>query len=275
MNANHYDTVAAAIRYLQSHVQAQPSLDDVAAAVGMSPFHLQRVFSEWAGISPKRFLQVLTRDYARERLAQQGDVLGVSLDAGLSSPSRLHDLMVSCEAMTPGEIRAAASGLTVGYGAGTSPFGEMLLAWTSRGLCHAAFVDDAATARTALHARWPGAQWQHDDAVAAQWLAQIFPKTPTPGTVHLVLRGTNFQVQVWQALLNIAPGELISYGQLAQSLGRPGGARAVGNAVAANELAYLIPCHRVIRESGESHHYRWGPARKRALIGWEGARFVV
>ncbi|TAH52076.1 MAG: methylated-DNA--[protein]-cysteine S-methyltransferase [Betaproteobacteria bacterium] len=272
--SRHYAIVARAISYIRTHARAQPSLEDIAAAVHLSPHHLQRLFADWAGISPKRFLQYLTKEHARRQLAVSADVLSAAGEAGLSSTSRLHDLMVSCEAMTPGEIKSGGRGLAIGHGVGPSPFGDVLVAWTPRGVCHFAFrVDDEATMVAELAARWPAATLQRDDAQAQALLRQIFPRTPTRGTVHLVLRGTNFQIKVWEALIRTEPGHVVSYQQLARQLGQPGASRAVGSAIAANTIGFLIPCHRVIREGGEVGQYRWGSERKLALIGWEaGAR---
>ena len=274
--SRHYAIVARAIDFLRTHAHEQPTLDAVAAAVHLSPAHLQRVFADWAGISPKRFLQYLTKEYARQQLARSVDVLTVTGNAGLSSSSRLHDLMVSCEAMTPGEIKTAGRGLVIGYGHGPSPFGNALVAWTPRGICHFAFC--AGTAATGpgtiseLRARWPEATLHQDDAATATLLHRIFPQTPTRGTVHLVLRGTNFQIKVWEALLRTEPGQIVSYQQLARDAGLSRAPRAVGNALAANTIGYLIPCHRVIRESGDVGNYRWGTERKLALLGWEAPR---
>lgn len=274
----HYGLIAAAIRYLRQHAREQPELDTLAAHIGLSPHHLQRVFSEWVGISPKRFLQFLTKDYARARLREADDVLSATLAAGLSSPGRLHDLMVSCEAMTPGDVRAAGRGLLIRYGQALSPFGLMQVALTARGICDARFVeaDALAEAEQALRAEWPQAQWQRDDGVAADTVQQLFAGHDRAGgagrPLHVFLRGTNFQLKVWEALLRIPEGELRSYGQLAQAIGAPRAARAVGTAVAANRVAALIPCHRVIRETGDFGDYRWGAERKAALLGWEAGR---
>ncbi len=271
--SRHFALVAKAITYLRDHVREQPTLEQIAAAVHLSPQHLQRVFADWAGISPKRFLQYLTKEYARQQLATSANLLAVADAAGLSSTSRLHDLMVTCEAMTPGEIRAAARGIDIGYGFAPSPFGDALVAWTSRGICHFAFsVADEATMLTELSMRWPAAVLQRDDTRAQALVQQIFPHTPTRGSVHVVLRGTNFQIKVWEALLRIEPGQIVSYGQLARALHAPRAARAVGSAIAANTVGFLNPCHRVIREGGAVGEYRWGDERKQALMVWEAGR---
>ena len=239
----------------------------------LSPQHLQRVFSAWAGISPKRFLQYLTKEYARSRLAAAADTLTVADDAGLSGAGRLHDLLVNCEAMTPAEIRAAARGIDIGHGIAPTPFGDALVAWTARGVCHFAFgTGDEDAMRAELRALWPAATLHRDDAQALALMQRIFPRPPTRGSVHLVLRGTNFQIKVWEALIRIEPGRVLSYRQFARELGMPRAPRTVGSAIAANTIGYLIPCHRVIRAGGEIGDYRWGSARKLALLGREAAR---
>ncbi len=271
--SRHFMRVAQAIDFLRANARNQPTLEDVAAAVHLSPFHLQRLFTAWAGISPKRFLQYLTKEYAKQRLALATATLTVAEDAGLSSPSRLHDLMVSCEAMTPGEIKSAGRGLEIAYGFAPSPFGEVLAGWTSRGVCHFAFrMTDRDSLFRELATLWPYATFTRDDEGARALLRRIFPRTPTRGTVHLILKGTNFQIKVWEALIHTASGQLISYSQLARRSGVPKAQRAVGSALAANTLAFLIPCHRVLREGGESGNYRWGASRKLVMRGWEAAR---
>ncbi|MCM8610542.1 methylated-DNA--[protein]-cysteine S-methyltransferase [Accumulibacter sp.] len=268
--SRNFAAVARAIEYIRANARAQPTLEEVAAAVHLSPFHLQRLFSSWAGISPKRFLQYLTKEHARRELAKARDVLSVAADSGLSSGSRLHDLMVHCEALSPGEIRSGGLGIEISCGFAPSPFGDALIAWTARGVCHLAFCSMAEPAMLAeLLARWPAATTVRDDEQARRLLARIFPATPARGTLHLLLRGTNFQIKVWEALIRVEPGTLISYGELARRAAAPNAQRAVGSALAANRIAYLIPCHRVIRESGEIGSYRWGSSRKLALLGWE------
>ncbi|MBE9398060.1 methylated-DNA--[protein]-cysteine S-methyltransferase [Pontibacterium sp. N1Y112] len=266
----HYSTVARAIEFIHSQARQQPTLAEIAAAVDSSESHLQRVFSSWAGISPKRFLQYLTKEYARQALQRSGDLLSVTLDSGLSSPGRLHDLMISCEAMTPGEIKNGAKGMRIGYGFAMTPFGHALIGWTERGICYLAFCsDDEATRLHELKSQWPAADISEDCGTAVQYANQIFPYTPQPGKLHLVLRGTNFQIKVWEALMKLMPGERISYGQLAHQLGMPNAQRAVGSAVAKNNIGFLIPCHRVIKGTGDSGNYRWGCERKQAIQVWE------
>ncbi|SEQ92377.1 AraC family transcriptional regulator, regulatory protein of adaptative response / methylated-DNA-[protein]-cysteine methyltransferase [Amphritea atlantica] len=267
-----YKTVATAIRYIRQHAKHQPELAEVAAAVHMSEHHLQRIFSAWAGISPKRFLQYLTKEHALSALKASTDSLTAAHDAGLSGGGRLHDLMISCEAMTPGEIRTGGTGVKLHYGVAVSPFGLALAGWTPRGLCYLAFLDEDRRERQAeLLQQWPNATIIADDCGAEAMMEKIFPTTPQPGKLHLLLRGTNFQIKVWQALLHTHPGQFCSYSQLAVATGSPKAQRAIGSALAANSIGYLIPCHRVIRESGDSGHYRWGAARKQAIHSWEYA----
>ena len=269
----HYAAVALAIAYIRRHAQRQPGLSEIAAAAGISEFHLQRLFSAWAGLSPKRFLQYLTKEHALAALRDSAAVLDAALDAGLSGPGRLHDLMVSCEALTPGEIRAGGAGVELRHGFAATPLGTALLGWTARGICHLAFCDDDGQASLAvLYADWPAANFQRDDLGAAALAGRVFPSAPQPGRLHLLLKGTNFQLKVWEALLKVAPATLVSYRQLATALDMPQASRAVGSAVAANRIGYLIPCHRVIRESGDSANYRWGIDRKLALRAWEAGR---
>lgn len=266
-----YAVVAQAIAYVRAHADRQPELDEIAAAVGLSPFHLQRVFSAWAGLSPKRFLQYLTKERARHVLLHAQSVLEAADAVGLSGGGRLHDLMVSCDAMSPGEIRSRGAGLEVRYGCGPTPFGHALVAWTGRGICHLAFrSDDGPGGQNSLLLElatlWPCAQRIPDEPAAVALLADVFSQSSNGVTPRLLLRGTNFQIKVWEALLRIPPGEVVSYGELARRAGVPNAARAVGNALAANVIAALIPCHRVIRESGEIGHYRWGSERKMAML---------
>jgi AraC family transcriptional regulator of adaptative response/methylated-DNA-[protein]-cysteine methyltransferase len=267
----HYNVVAQAIVYVRTHADRQPELDEVAAAVGLSPFHLQRVFSAWAGLSPKRFLQYLTKERARHALKYEQSVFAVADAVGLSGGGRLHDLMVCCDAMSPGEIRSRGAGLEVRYGCGPTPFGHALVAWTGRGICHLAFRSECGpdwqnALLLELATLWPCAQRIPDELAAVALLADVFSQSSNGVTPRLLLRGTNFQLKVWEALLRIAPGKVVSYGELARRAGVPNAARAVGNALAANVIAALIPCHRVIRESGEIGHYRWGGERKMAML---------
>lgn len=271
-----YVKIAQAIDYVRANAQQQPSLAEIAAAVDLSSYHLQRLFTEWAGISPKRFLQYLTKERAKFVLRDAGDVLDTSLEVGLSSPGRLHDLMISCEAMTPGEIRQGGKGVELRYGAANTPFGLALIGQTTRGVCSLAFCDgDITPLEQELAEQWPNAQLRRDDAEADALARRIFLPTTNKSKLHLLLRGTNFQIKVWEALLNIGSARLLTYGALARLVGTPRAARAVGSALAVNKIGYLIPCHRVIRDSGEVSSYRWGGTRKIAMQAWEAATYAT
>ncbi len=269
-----YATIARAIAFIRSNAGRQPSLAEVARHVGLSDYHFQRLFSEWAGISPKRFLQYLTKEHARRLLAESRDVLDAALESGLSGAGRLHDLMVACEAMTPGEMRAQGAGLTIRHGFAETPLGTLLAGETGRGICHLHFVEAAErqAAVQRLRADWPRAAFHRDDGAAGRLARRMFAGDAPGKPLRLLLRGTNFQIKVWEALLRIPAGRVLSYGSLAQLAGVPRAPRVVGSALARNGIAVLIPCHRVIRESGESGEYRWGAPRKAALLAWEQGR---
>jgi len=267
-----YETIALAFEYIRAHVKDQPSLAEIAQAANLSEHHLQRIFTEWAGISPKRFLQFLTKEHAKQALSQSKDVLTTTLETGLSSPGRLHDLMVSCEAMTPGEIKSHGLRLTITYGGADTPFGKALIAWTTRGICYLAFCDeDCLSHEQELLREWPAASTIRDDAKSEQQAQRIFSSGSDNRKLHLLLSGTNFQIKVWEALIKTTPSELVSYSTLANLASSPRSSRAVGSAMAKNKIAYLIPCHRVIRESGDIGNYRWGSDRKMAIQVWEAA----
>lgn len=277
-NEQHHDyqRIEEALAYLETHRTDQPTLDAVAGHVGLSPFHFQRIFSRWVGISPKRFLQFLTVEHARRCLAETRSVLEATFETGLSSPGRLHDLMVAVDAMTPGEIRAGGAGLDVRHGLVPSPFGPCFIGVTERGVCWMAFPDEGEEAGSLaeLEASLPNAEFHNDPGEAAHWRDRVYDRTVTEtgAPLPILLAGTNFQLKVWEALLRVPCGGLCSYSDLAQLMGRPTATRAVASAVARNHIAYLIPCHRVIRSMGEFGQYRWGAARKQALIGFEQAQ---
>lgn len=266
--------IAHALDWLARHWRQQPDLAAVAEKAGMSAYHFQRVFTRWVGVSPKKFLGYLTLDRAKACLARGESVLEAAYDAGLSGPSRLHDLFVTQEALTPGEFKMRGAGLAIGYGFAASPFGECLVMWTPRGICALGFVGDGG--RRACYAdlagRFPAAHFAEDAATAARLAAQAFAPAGRRRKLGLVLIGSPFQIKVWEALLRVPEGALVSYDTLAQAVGRPAAARAVGTAVGANPISFLIPCHRAIRKSGVISDYHWGRARKLALIGWEQAR---
>jgi len=271
-----YGRVERAIRFIEEHHLRQPSLAEVSSSVGMSEFHFQRLFSRWVGISPKRFLQFLTKEYARALLEESHDVLSVTYDAGLSSPGRLHELFVTCEAVTPGEVKARGEGLTIEYGFHPSPFGRCLVAQTERGICGLSFVQEEGSEGALekhLSERWPGALILKRPGATRAVADRIFTFSAAhdPGPLHLFVRGTNFQVQVWQALLRIPLGKAVTYSDIARHIGMPAASRAVGNAVGSNPIPFLIPCHRVIRALGEFGNYGEGPQRKKAILGWEAA----
>jgi len=268
-----YQQIARAIAYVRANSPRQPRLAEIAAHVGLSESEFQRRFSQWAGISPKRFWQVLTKEHAKRALRETQSVLDATYAAGLSSPGRLHDLLVASEAVSPGEHRALGRGVDIRYGWAPTPFGEVLAALTPRGVCKLAFVGGAGrdALRDELIAEWPLAAIHRDDAAAVEVARRIFSVAPRAEPVHVWVRGSNFQIKVWEALLRVLPGELVSYGDLARAIGSPNAARAVGSAVGANPVAVLIPCHRVIRASGDLGDYRWGLERKATLIARERA----
>jgi AraC family transcriptional regulator of adaptative response/methylated-DNA-[protein]-cysteine methyltransferase len=278
-----YDRIEQAILFLESNYQAQPGLSEVAASVHLSEYHFQRLFTRWVGISPKRFLQFLTKEHAKQLLAQCENVLDTAYESGLSSPSRLHDLFVATEAVTPGEFKSRGEGMLITYGFHPTPFGESLLALTERGICDFIFVErgDRHRALALLKSRWQRANLRQDERQTQVIVRRIFSAlgrieaVPVSGNVgrplSLYLCGTNFQIKVWEALLRIPLGAVVSYDDIAVHLGMPGAARAVGNAVASNPIPVLIPCHRVIRKVGDFGNYRYGAARKKALLGWEMA----
>ena len=269
-----YAVVEKAIVYLDANATRQPELSEVAGAVGLSEFHFQRLFTHWAGISPKRFLQFLTRERARELLERSESMLGTTYRLGLSSPGRLHDLFVTTEAVTPGEYKSRGAGVTIRYGLFPTPFGQCLLGLTDRGICHLGFVQTSeGDAVDELIAYWHQAEIVEDHAATAPLVDSIFRLGQQPhSALHILLRGTNFQLKVWEALLRIPPGSVSTYEGLAARIGHPRAVRAVGNAVARNPIPVLIPCHRVIRKLGEFGHYRYGAVRKRALVAWELAQ---
>jgi AraC family transcriptional regulator of adaptative response/methylated-DNA-[protein]-cysteine methyltransferase len=277
-----YALVAQAIQYLGRNFQEQPNLDSLAEMLNISPFHLQRVFTRWAGISPKRFVQFLTVDYAKARLSAAQSVLDAAYDAGLSGPGRLHDLFINLEAVTPGEYKSRGAGLEITVGQHSTPFGEALLATTPRGIVALNFLDPDNTWEDALgelHKSWAAANIAVDPSATAPLAEQIF-SPPQPGSpqdlppLRILVKGTNFQVKVWEALLRIPPGAVCTYADIARTIQNPTAARAVGSAIGANSVAYLIPCHRVIRQGGLLSDYRWGATRKRAIIGWEAAHLL-
>jgi AraC family transcriptional regulator of adaptative response/methylated-DNA-[protein]-cysteine methyltransferase len=268
-----YQRIAKAIAYLRENLTAQPSLDELAAQVHLSPFHFQRLFSRWAGTTPKRFLQVLTLELGKKLLDGSGSLLEVSDRLGLSSSSRLHDHFVQIEAVTPGEYRGKGRDLVIEHGLHDTPFGHLFVAQTGRGVCKAAFIDseeDIGTQLGALRKSWPLATFIESIATTRA-IAELLSAKPAElkGPLSLHVAGTNFQVAVWRALLRIPAGAAVSYKQVADSIGAPRAVRAAGTAIGANPVAFLIPCHRVIQQSGALGGYRWGLTRKEAIQAWE------
>lgn len=272
--ARDYARIARAIEFLRTHAAAQPDLAGAARHVGLSEFHFQRLFTRWAGVSPKRFLQFLTVEDAKRRLAATRSTLDLAAEVGLSGGGRLHDLFVTLEALSPGEARAGGAGLTIRWSLHDTPFGPALIAATARGVCALHFVEHEAQGMALLRQSWPRAQRVRDPAATAAIAQRIFAPLAQASRQPLavLVKGTNFQLQVWRALLALPAGAVTTYGDLAGALQKPDAARAVGAAVGANAVAWLIPCHRVIRASGMLTGYRWGTARKAAMLGWEAAR---
>lgn len=272
----HYETMARIIRHLDEHFEEQPSLGELASASGLSDHHFHRVFRSLTGVTPKDFLQCLTIERAKRSLRHGDSVLDAALSSGLTGPGRLHDLCVGLEAASPGEIKNGGEGLTLEFGFSNSPFGRCLIGRLPRGLCHLSFqdLDGEPQVDPLLAMDWPNAFFKRNDAMAADMVRRVFQSNGEGGSsseFKLVARGTPFQLQVWRALLRIPFGRVATYGQLAEAVGNPGAARAVGSAAGANRISMLIPCHRVIRETGVTGGYRWGKGRKRAILAWEAA----
>lgn len=275
LQLNHYQMVASAITFIRQHRTEQPELSAIAQHVGLSESHFQRLFTNWAGISPKRFLQYLTVEQAKANLSRSDSLLALSADLGLSGPSRLHDLFVSIEAMSPGDYKNGGEGLEIHYGVHLTLFGTVVIAATQRGVCLLQFLDDDGEegVSSLLESTWPNALFIKDDEKTKGLCDRIFSPVATRPhqPLTLLVKGTNFQVQVWRALLKIPPGSLTTYKTIAEMIDRPKAVRAVGTAIGKNPIGYLIPCHRVIRGSGEMGGYRWGVDRKQAILGWEAA----
>ena len=264
-----YLRIEQAILYLENHYKDQPTLEEIAANIGLSEYHFQRLFTRWAGVSPKRFLQFLTKEGAKELLNRSENLLDTTHQVGLSSLGRLHDLFVTTEAVSPGEYKSRGEGVTIRYGLHASPFGKCLVAVTERGICHLGFVQTSeGDAIDNLVAEWKNARMIEDHKSTAPLIEPIFDANAR-GKLNLHLRGTNFQLKVWEALLNIPAGTVTTYEGLSERIGQPTASRAVGTAVGHNPIAVLIPCHRVIRKVGEFGNYRYGAPRKMALLAKE------
>jgi AraC family transcriptional regulator, regulatory protein of adaptative response / methylated-DNA-[protein]-cysteine methyltransferase len=272
IDSRDFGRIARAIRFIEARFQDQPSLAEIAAHTGLSEFHFNRLFRRWAGVTPKQYLTFVTGDAARSALHSQPSVLDAAYAVGLSGPGRLHDLIVTLDAMTPGELKALGAGTHIRYGFALTPFGLALIATTARGVCHLGFVDadGERSALRDLREKWPGADLERDDAYAALAAKQIWdPERDQTSHLKVSVPGTNFQLKVWQALLDLGARHKTTYGEIADSIGNPAGTRAVGNAVGANSVAWLIPCHNVLRKDGALGKYHWGEHRQRAMLAWE------
>lgn len=271
-----YMRIEKAIGYVAANFKSRPTLDQIAESAHLSRYHFDRLFKRWAGISPIQFLQFLTVEHAKQKLAESRSLLDTSLEAGLTGPGRLHDLFVRFEAMSPGEFKQMGAGMKMEYGFHSTPFGRCFMVVTDRGISHLSFVadDDRAVALNRVQQNWPKATLSENRAETGFLVNRIFSfdHAHESRPFHLLLKGTNFQVNVWRALLSIPAGHVVSYEDIAAYIGRPMAFRAVANAVAANPVAYLIPCHRVIKKTGQIHQYRWGADRKKAILGWEAAK---
>lgn len=277
MNNQHqqnYDRIAEAIEYIRSNFRRQPSLDEVAAQVHLSPFHFQRLFIEWAGTTPKKFLQYISLEHAKQLLKeQQATLFDAAFETGLSGTGRLHDLFIGIEGMTPAEYKNGGKNLLINYSFADSPFGKVVVASTSKGICYMAFVEEVTTVPEDLKRRFPRAAYQMTFDGNQQNALSIFQSDWSRlSDIKLHLKGTPFQLKVWEALLKIPMGKLSTYGRIAAQIGNAGASRAVGTAIGSNPVSFLIPCHRVIQSSGNMGGYMWGTTRKTVMIGWENAQ---
>jgi AraC family transcriptional regulator of adaptative response/methylated-DNA-[protein]-cysteine methyltransferase len=274
-----YDHVRRAIEYMSGRWRTQPSLDDIAAHVGLSPSHFHHLFRRWAGLTPKAFLQAITLDHARGLLRDSASLLDTAYEVGLSGPGRLHDLFVAHEAMTPGDFKTGGAGVGLVYGFHPSPFGEAIIVATPRGLAGLGFVDgsDRAATLADMQRRWPNAMFREDPALTAPLAQRAFDPTlwRPEAPLRVVLIGTDFELRVWEALLKIPLGRATTYATIAGHIGRPKAARAVGAAVGRNPLSFVVPCHRVLGRSGALTGYHWGLTRKQAIIGWETGKCAI
>jgi AraC family transcriptional regulator of adaptative response/methylated-DNA-[protein]-cysteine methyltransferase len=271
-----YKRIEEAIRFLEANFQRQPELDEVADEVHLSPFHFQRIFAEWAGISPKRFLQYLTVDFLKTKLLESRNIVEAAEEAGLSSQSRVYDLFTTLEAVTPHEYKQKGGGLRVEYGFHETPFGVALIGVTERGICWLSFVgseDEPGVELEKMKQHWNNSVFHMDEKLTGQLAKTIFGgNIEGGGKLHVLVKGTNFQVKVWEALLKLPMGSVTTYQDIAKSIDNPNALQAVGSAVGSNHIAYLIPCHRVIRKDGILGEYRWSAVRKKSIIGWEMAK---
>lgn len=270
---NQYVKIAKAIDYIHANFKSQPSLDSIAQAVNLSPYYFQRLFSTWAGVSPKQFLQYLSAEYAKQLLKdEQATLFDTAYETGLSGTGRLHDLFIKIEGMTPGEFKRGGESLVIHYSLEESPFGMLLVASTEKGICHMAFEENEGQAKYNLIQRFPNAVYkQQTDGLQTQALSIFKQGNNGLANIKLHLQGTPFQLNVWKTLLKIPKGNLTTYGTIAKEINKPKAARAVGTAIGSNPIAFLIPCHRVIQATGDLGGYMWGETRKSAIIGWEAS----
>ncbi len=270
----HYDRIAAAIVYIKENFKDQPSLNEIAEAVNLSPFYFQRLFTDWAGVSPKKFIQYLSVEHAKKLLkTEQSSLLDTAYETGLSGTSRLHDLFINIEGMTPGEFKNGGEKLAINYCFAESPFGKVIVASTAKGICHIFFEEDEQEALSNLTRRFPNANYHHFIDKFQQDALLVFTKDWSQlDQIKLHLNGTPFQLKVWESLLKIPLGNLTTYGTVAHKIDSPKASRAVGTAIGSNPVAFLIPCHRVIQATGNIGGYMWGSTRKLAMIGWESAK---
>ncbi len=272
-----YQRIEQAILYLEKNFHQQPELDEVAEKVHLSPFHFQKIFTDWAGISPKRFLQFLTVDFLKEKLQQSKNIMEAAAAAGLSGQSRVYDLFTTLEAVTPQEYKLSGTGLMIEYGFHETPFGTCLLGVTDRGICWLSFILSEKVSKEELEKmkeHWHNSVFHQDQDATHKFIEQIFDRNPSmsPKKLHLLVKGTNFQIKVWEALLRLPMGSVTTYQGIAEKINNPKAMQAVGSAVGSNHIAYLIPCHRVIRKDGILGEYRWSATRKKSIIGWEMAK---
>lgn len=268
-----FDRIAEAISFIKENFQNQPGLDEIAERMNMSSFHFQRMFTEWAGVSPKKFLQFISISHAKKMLKERATLADASFETGLSGSSRLHDLFISIEGMTPAEYKHGGKNLAINYSFADSPFGNIIVASTPTGICHLAFYEDEKVAWQELKDQFPNATYQQKTDLIQQNALFIFTHDWSRlNEIKLHLRGTVFQLKVWESLIKIPLGELSTYGSIADSIKKPKASRAVGSAIGANPVAFIIPCHRVIQSTGNIGQYHWGSDRKTAMIGWEAAK---
>jgi AraC family transcriptional regulator of adaptative response/methylated-DNA-[protein]-cysteine methyltransferase len=269
-----FSRITSAIDYINTNYKTQPSLEEVAEHVHLSPFHFQRLFTEWAGVSPKKFLQYLTLAHAKKMLKEnQATLFDTALETGLSGTGRLHDLFINIEGMTPGEYKNGGENLLISYSFAATPFGDILVASTEKGICHIVFSADESADLSGLKVKFPNAAYQRQTDAAQENMLHIFTQNWSElSQIKLHLKGTAFQLKVWETLLKIPAGQLSTYGTIAHNIGFPTASRAVGTAIGANPIAFLIPCHRIIQSTGIFGQYHWGSSRKQAIIGWEAAK---